>query len=90
MQKEFRLKILNETENYLLQEIKDNELVIKKHKNDWIVLNYVEHLHILVSTITGCISISAFVSLVFISVEITSSALGMKTCAITAGIKKYK
>ena len=90
MEKEFRLKILNETENYLLQEIKDNELVIKKHKNDWIVLNYVEHLHILVSTITGCISISAFVSLVFISVEITSSALGMKTCAITAGIKKYK
>ena len=90
MEKEFRLKILNETENYLLQEIKDNELVIKKHKNDWIVLNYVEHLHILVSTITGCISISAFVSLVFISVEITSSALGMKTCAIIAGIKKYK
>ena len=40
------------------------------------------------STVTGCISVSAFASVVCFSVGITSSALGIKLCAITAGIKK--
>ena len=35
-------------------------------------------------------SISAFSSLVGIPAGITSSATGLKICAITAGIKKYK
>ena len=39
---------------------------------------------------TGCISISAFASLIGISIGITSSAIGLKLLAITAGIKKYK
>ena len=34
--------------------------------------------------------ISAFASLVGIPLGITSSAIGLKLCAITAGIKKYK
>ena len=41
-------------------------------------------------TATGCISVSAFTSILFIPLEITSSAIGLKICAITAGIKKYK
>ena len=45
---------------------------------------------ILVSTDTGCVSLSAFASLVAILVGITSSAVGIKISAITAGIKKYK
>ena len=45
---------------------------------------------ILVSKITGCVSISAFASLVFVPVDITSSALGIKICPIIAGIKMYK
>ena len=47
-------------------------------------------LSFLASTITGCISISAFFSLIGIPIEITSSATGLKTCAIAAGTKKYK
>ena len=43
-----------------------------------------------ISTITGCFSVSAFASLVGISIGITSSAIGVKMCAIIAGIKKYK
>ena len=35
-------------------------------------------------------SISAFALLFGIPIEITSSAVGLKICAITAGIKKYK
>ena len=45
---------------------------------------------VLVSTVTGCVSISAFASLVCVPFGITSSAVGLKICAITAGIKKYK
>ena len=36
------------------------------------------------------LSISAFASLVCVPVEISSSAVGIHVCAITAGIKKYK
>ena len=53
-------------------------------------LNYVEHLLILDSTVIGCISVSAFASLVAISVAITISAEGLKTSVITAGMKEYK
>ena len=53
-------------------------------------LNYFEHILIFISVISCCVSISAFVSLVGTPVGITSSALGSKICAITAGIKKYE
>ena len=52
--------------------------------------NYIEHFLVLVSTITGCISISAFANLLGISIGITSSAIELKICAIARGIKKYK
>ena len=61
----------------------------EKYKKTCKYLNYVELLLILVSTITGCASLSAFASLVCVPVGTTSSALGIKICAITAGIKKY-
>ena len=53
-------------------------------------LNYVKHMLILALTVIGCVSISAFASLVFVPVGITDSAVGTKICAITARIKKYK
>ena len=59
---EFRLKNTDETRNYLIQEINQNELMSKKHKIVDRVLNYIEHLLILISTVTGCVSISAFAS----------------------------
>ena len=62
----------------------------KKHKKVRWVLNYIEHSLIVISTITGCVSISAFASLVGIAIGITSSAIELKICVITAGIKKYK
>ena len=51
------------------------------------ILNYVEHFLILASTITGCISISDSALLIGIPTGITSSAIGLKICGITAGIK---
>ena len=52
-------------------------------------LNYLEHLLILASRITSCVSMPAFASLVCVPIDIMSSEVGLKTCAITAGIKKY-
>ena len=76
--------------NYFFEEIDQNELMSKKHKNVYRVLNYIEHLLILVSTVLGCVSISDFASLVGITIEITSSAVRLKLSVITARIKKYK
>ena len=73
-----------------LEEIKQNELMSKKHKKVWTTLNYLEHFLKFASTITGCISISASASLIGIPTEITSYAIALKACAINAGIKKYK
>ena len=54
------------------------------------VFNYIEQSLILISTITGCVSIFVFASLVGIPIGIISSANGLKICIITTGIKKYK
>ena len=62
----------------------------KQHKKVYRVLNYIEHLLILISTLTGCVSVSTFVSLVSIPIGITSPATGLTICLITAAIKKYK
>ena len=53
-------------------------------------LNYIELFLDLASTITGYILISAFTFLIGIPIGIMSSAIGLKICAITRGIKKYK
>ena len=45
---------------------------------------------ILVPTNTGCVSISAFASLLSVPVGISSSAVGLNISAITAAIKKCK
>ena len=87
---EFRFKNIDKTRDYFLEEIKQNELMSRKHKKVFATLNYIEHFLILASRITGCISISSFASLLGIPIGITSSATGLKICAITAGIKMYK
>ena len=55
----------------------------RKHKKLCTTLNYVEHFLNLASTITGCISISAFVSL--LDVFLLSSAVGLKICVLVVG-----
>ena len=84
------MKKIDEMRNYLIREINRNELISKKHKKVCRVLNYTDHSLIVISTITGCISISAFASLVGIPIRIASSTIGLNICVITAGIKKYK
>ena len=79
---EFRLKNVDETRNYLIEEINQNKLLTKKHKKVCRTL--------LGSRTTGYISISAFASLVGIPIGFTSSEIGWKICSTTAATKNYK
>ena len=71
MSRKFRSKRINETRNYCLEEIGQNELMGRKHKMVCTTSNYTGYFLILVSEITGCISIYSFASLL----GITSSAI---------------
>ena len=74
----FKLNKVDETRNYLLEEIKRNHL-----RN----INYFEHIPIFVLSVSGCVSISVFTSLDGVSIGAASSKVGLKVFAITAGIK---
>ena len=87
---EITLRNINKKINYFIEEINQNKLMSKKHKIVYGVLNYTENLLILVSTVTGRVSISYFVFLVGIPVATSSSAAELKIYLITLGIKKYK
>ena len=87
---EFRLKSMDETKNYFLEEIEQNELISRKHKKVCTTVNYIKHFLILASAMTGSILIAVFASLLGIHILITSSATGLKMYAIAAGIKMYK
>ena len=87
---DFRLKQFDKTRNYFLDEMRHKDLMSEKYKKTRKYWNYVENLLILSSTITGCVSISAFASLVYVPVGMAYFALWMKICTIIVGIKRYK
>ena len=68
-------------EIFFYEEIHKNELMSRKCKKLCTTLNYIEHFLILACIITGYISISAFASLIGVSIGITSSSIGLKICA---------
>ena len=71
---EFSLKDVDETKN-LIEEINQNELMSKEHKKVYRVLNYIEQLFFLISTVNGYVFIFAFASLVNIPKGITTDAI---------------
>ena len=75
---DFKLKKTDEKRNYILEEIKHNDLMSRKHKNICRALNYFEHFLILISVVSG------------VPVGFASSAAGFNICAVTAGVKMYK
>ena len=79
---------MDETTNYWIEETNQNELMSKKHKKVYRVLNYIEHLLILISAVNDWVFISASASLVGFPIGITSSAIGLQMCVITARINK--
>ena len=85
--RKFRFKKLDETRNYLLDEINHNDLISEKYKKIFKYLNCIEHLLILVSAVAVYVSISAFSSLFCVPVGVMRSAAGMTLCEITTASK---
>ena len=75
---EFELKNTDETRNYFFEELQQNEIMSKKHKKVCVTVDYIEHFFISASTVTACISMSAFASFVRISIGIASSVIALK------------
>ena len=84
---ELRIKKNRWNKKLFLKKIKDNKLISKKYEKVCWAFNYFDYFLIFISVESGCVSISAFVSLVGITIGITSSAVGLIICAITTGIK---
>ena len=84
---EFRLKEINKTRNYLIEEIKQNKLINKKEKKVCRILKYTEYLLILASTLSGCVSIFSVASLIGVPVGISSSAIIKKFSVILYELK---
>ena len=76
------MKNVEEIKNYFIKEIEQNELMSKNHRKVSTISNYPEHFLILVSGITGCISISTITFLLVIPIGIRSSVMELKICAI--------
>ena len=55
------MKNIEETRNYFVEEIEQNELINKKHKKVCTTLSHIQHFLTIAHTVTGCILISAFV-----------------------------
>ena len=70
---------IKEQKKNFIKEINQNQLMSKKPKKVWTVLNYIEHSLILASRITGCVSRYTFASLFSNSIGITSSVVGLKS-----------
>ena len=59
----------------------------EKFSGLWITANI---FFVFISAVSGCISISKFAWLVGVRIVIASSAVELRSCAITTGVKKYK
>ena len=74
----FNLKKIDETRNYILEEIKHNDLMSRKRKIMCRALNYFEYFLVFISVVSG------------VAVGFASSVEGFNICAVTAGIKTYE
>ena len=77
---EFTWKKRGETRYYFIEQIKQYELICKKHKKICKILNYTEDLLILASKVTGCVSSYSFASLAGIPVDITTCSNNKDLC----------
>ena len=67
MNQEFRFKNINETRKNFLEEIKQDELMSKNHKEVCTTLHYIKHVLILSSSTTGCRITKSFQQIHFIN-----------------------
>ena len=89
IRKEYWIKNIDKTRHYLIEEIKQDNLMSKKSQKSLCVFKL--HWTLTYFSFFGhwlCFNF-VFTSLVVISIDIASSAVELKICVITAGIKTY-
>ena len=74
------MKNIDKTRNYSIEQKNQSKLMSRKQKNVCRILNYIDHLLILVSKVTGCVSISDFAYSLDVHIGITSSAVELNLC----------
>ena len=65
-------------------------MICKNHKKVSPFLKSIEYILSLASPITTCVSNVLFASFFNIPIGIISSAIGLKICTITVGVKNYR
>ena len=91
MSQAVRLKNIEQTRNYFIKEINQNEWISKKHQKVCIDLDFIEQLFIYLScAVNGCVWTSAVPSLFAILIRITTSAVALKKTAIAPRTKYCK
>ena len=90
IRQEFRMKKMKEIHDYFIKEIDQNKLLSNKIKKIYTTLNYIEHLFNFIFAVTVYLSISAFASLIDISMGIMGFTIALNICARITKTKKYK
>ena len=90
MNQKLRLENIDKTINYFLEEIEQKNIWVDSTKEFVQLYIIFEHFLILLSRITGCISISALASLLGTPIEITTTAIELRILTLSSRIKRYK
>ena len=85
---QFRLNKISEIENFFIAEIKEGELMSKKLSKYISFFNYFDKSLIVLSIISGGVSIASFTTVVGISIGITSASLSLAFLLCTGLVKK--
>ena len=85
---QFKLHKMNEIENYFIAEIKERELMSKRLSKYIASFAYFDKSLIVLSTISGSISIASFVTVIGIRIGIASACLSLTFSFCTGLVKK--
>ena len=85
---QFRLNKISETEDYFITEIKERELISKKLSKYISFFDYFDKFFIVLSVLSGSISIASFTTVIGVPVGIASAILGLIFSLCTGFIRK--
>ena len=85
---QFRLNKINEIEEYFIAEIKERELMSKKHSKYISFIDYFDKSLIVLSVTSGGVSIASFVTAIGATIVITSASFSHVFSLCTGLVKK--
>ena len=86
---EYRLKKINEIEEYFIAEIRERELISKNLSKYIVSFDYLDKSLIISSVTTGSISIASFATVIGAPVGIMSASCSLAFSITTGFVKKF-